>query len=377
MASPVVAGVAAMMLAYNPTLNVEQVKDILYSTATDLGSKGRDNYYGHGLVNAQEALKAVPHTVYVKSIAVSGASSLELGKTTNMSVSVAPSNATNKKVSWSVQNGTGGARIDSSGKLTAEKAGSVTVVATAADGSGVTGRRTVTVTADRSAPTARAIQASQQSKYSAAFDIYAYGVSDISGVASVRFAVWSQPDQSDIKWYNGENFNNGNWGAGVNIANHNNNRGTYQIHAYAADKLGNDGFIGGTTVTVARDTSHPSAGAVTVAPASTYGTTFDTYAINVRDDSGVASVRFAVWSQPDQSDIKWYSGENFNNGNWGLRVDTATITTTGGLQHTCIRHRRQRAADFWAHKCGCLSDTAPPTAKAVTASPLEDLWKFF
>ncbi len=70
-------------------------------------------------------------------------------------------------------------------------------------------------------------------------------------MASVRFAVWSQPGQSDIRWYDGESFNNGNWGAGVNIANHNNNRGTYQIHAYAVNGQGVEGFIGGTTLRVA------------------------------------------------------------------------------------------------------------------------------
>ena len=58
MASPVVAGVAALVLAVNPTLTVDGVKSILYSTATDLGSAGFDTYYANGLVNAQAAVLA-------------------------------------------------------------------------------------------------------------------------------------------------------------------------------------------------------------------------------------------------------------------------------------------------------------------------------
>jgi len=56
MASPVVAGVICLMLAAKPSLTVNQIKDILYSTATDLGADGRDNYYGYGMVNAKKAV---------------------------------------------------------------------------------------------------------------------------------------------------------------------------------------------------------------------------------------------------------------------------------------------------------------------------------
>ena len=56
MAAPIVSGVIALMLSHRPELSVNEVKNILYNTATDLGNSGRDNYYGHGLVNAEAAL---------------------------------------------------------------------------------------------------------------------------------------------------------------------------------------------------------------------------------------------------------------------------------------------------------------------------------
>ncbi len=57
MASPIVAGAAALVWAANPNLTVADVKHILISTADDLGEKGRDDYYGHGRLDVDEAVK--------------------------------------------------------------------------------------------------------------------------------------------------------------------------------------------------------------------------------------------------------------------------------------------------------------------------------
>ncbi|MEM8709566.1 MAG: S8 family serine peptidase [Planctomycetota bacterium] len=58
MAAPHVAGVAALMLALEPTLTPAQITTILTSTATDLGAAGQDNIFGHGLVNAFAACQS-------------------------------------------------------------------------------------------------------------------------------------------------------------------------------------------------------------------------------------------------------------------------------------------------------------------------------
>ena len=52
MATPHVSGVAALMLSVNPNLTPAQIKQILEDTAHDLGSAGKDDEYGYGLVNA-------------------------------------------------------------------------------------------------------------------------------------------------------------------------------------------------------------------------------------------------------------------------------------------------------------------------------------
>jgi hypothetical protein len=65
-----VAGIAALMLAKNPRLTPDEVRDELVATARDLGPKGRDDMFGAGLADAYKAVVAATHgtptTVAVK-----------------------------------------------------------------------------------------------------------------------------------------------------------------------------------------------------------------------------------------------------------------------------------------------------------------------
>jgi len=56
MASPHVNGVVALMREACPELSIEDIKQIIYDTAHDLGSSGEDNDYGYGMVDAYEAV---------------------------------------------------------------------------------------------------------------------------------------------------------------------------------------------------------------------------------------------------------------------------------------------------------------------------------
>jgi subtilisin family serine protease len=56
--SPIVAGVAALVASVNPALSNAEIVDILKSTADDLGATGYDVYFGHGRVNAYQAVLA-------------------------------------------------------------------------------------------------------------------------------------------------------------------------------------------------------------------------------------------------------------------------------------------------------------------------------
>ena len=56
MAGPHVAGIVALMRSANPDLTVEEIKQIIVDTSVDLGPAGNDDSYGHGFVNAYEAV---------------------------------------------------------------------------------------------------------------------------------------------------------------------------------------------------------------------------------------------------------------------------------------------------------------------------------
>jgi len=53
MASPHVAGVAALVWSHHTQCSAAQVRAAMGSTAQDLGTSGRDNSYGHGLIQAK------------------------------------------------------------------------------------------------------------------------------------------------------------------------------------------------------------------------------------------------------------------------------------------------------------------------------------
>jgi subtilisin family serine protease len=57
MACPHVAGVAGLLIGSFPgrTISVSLLREALENTALDLGDPGRDDYFGHGLINAQAA----------------------------------------------------------------------------------------------------------------------------------------------------------------------------------------------------------------------------------------------------------------------------------------------------------------------------------
>ncbi len=57
-ASPIVAGVAALIRAVAPAISPAQVAKYINFTATDLGTPGPDTSYGHGLVNAARAVQS-------------------------------------------------------------------------------------------------------------------------------------------------------------------------------------------------------------------------------------------------------------------------------------------------------------------------------
>lgn len=111
---------------------------------------------GGTLYTGTEGNGVLALVVPVAVITVNGAGNADTvasGSTLQMSADVLPADAMETSVTWSVIQMTGMAAIDQTGLLTGIGAGTVTVRATANDGSGVYGEKVITITAAGTAPT--------------------------------------------------------------------------------------------------------------------------------------------------------------------------------------------------------------------------------
>lgn len=92
------------------------------------------------------AVTATRSPVLVTSVTVTGASDITTkGGTVQLGATIAPADATDHTVTWSIESGSAVATIDQTGKVTAKADGTVTVRATANDASGVYDEATITV----------------------------------------------------------------------------------------------------------------------------------------------------------------------------------------------------------------------------------------
>jgi hypothetical protein len=91
-----VSGVAALIIERDPTIDVAALEELLYSTARDLGPKGRDSQFGFGLVDPLRALNAVGAKVATSDALPAAAPSpplprpLPVSATSGMTVSQVP-----------------------------------------------------------------------------------------------------------------------------------------------------------------------------------------------------------------------------------------------------------------------------------------------
>lgn len=66
--APVISGSCAVLSAGNPNLTALEIENILKETALDLGSPGKDNYFGEGLVQLDTALERAVPTIPVDDL---------------------------------------------------------------------------------------------------------------------------------------------------------------------------------------------------------------------------------------------------------------------------------------------------------------------
>lgn len=83
------------------------------------------------------------------------------------------------------------------------------------------------------------------------FDIIVSNVSDVNGVQKVSLPTWSEIDgQDDIIWYTATRQSDGTYRQHVNVSDHKNSTGVYNVHLYYVENSGKLVGVGGTTVNV-------------------------------------------------------------------------------------------------------------------------------
>jgi len=70
--SPIAAGIGAMIAASNPTLDIDDVEQILFDTCDDIGVPGEDNTFGHGRVNLFQAMLAAANPIDITFTPLAG-----------------------------------------------------------------------------------------------------------------------------------------------------------------------------------------------------------------------------------------------------------------------------------------------------------------
>ncbi|MDR0308560.1 MAG: S8 family serine peptidase, partial [Coriobacteriales bacterium] len=139
-ASPMVAGIAALLYAADPSLTPAAARDILEQTALDIGDAGCDPYYGFGLVDAGAAVAMVQaRAEYAASIHVAAVSldraalTLCVGHTDTLVPTILPADATDQSVAWTSSD-TRIASVDSSGNVAGLGVGNATISVVTNDG---------------------------------------------------------------------------------------------------------------------------------------------------------------------------------------------------------------------------------------------------
>ncbi|SMG36707.1 S8 family serine peptidase [Dethiosulfovibrio salsuginis] len=147
MATPHVAGVAALIAAYRPNLSAGEIKGRILANVTD-NSVLAGSVATRGNLNLYDALRGAKSDVKVTSITVPSSQKvldIDAGTSVALSPTVSPSNATNKVLVWSSSNNFA-ATVSGSGVVKGRYSGTATIYASSNDGSNVSDSVTVNVT---------------------------------------------------------------------------------------------------------------------------------------------------------------------------------------------------------------------------------------
>ncbi len=176
--------------------------------------------------------------------------------------------------------------------------------------------KSTTFTLDKTATASVSVSTNNSS---GAFTITISGIDAPAGVTTIQVPVWSTSNQSNIVWYTATKQSDGTYVVNSTINKHSNMTGTYSIHVYLTDALGNRQAVTSKTMSFT-----PLSTSVSVTANTSNSSYYNIKLTGSVLAEGSSYITYAVWSASGgQDDIEWYKGtEN------GYANNTATIDFT-------------------------------------------------
>ena len=192
---------------------------------------------------------------------------------------------------------------------------------TADDSSHFLGRTTFEVTEP-----SMSVSVENYQKDKGTFDVVIKDIKTPAGVSQVQVPVWAADGQKDLIWHTAIKQNDGSYKTTINIADHNNLIGNYNIHVYLRTKNG----VLKTYVTDGINVLMPNAD-ISITDTDKTETAYDLKITGTGTVKNVTRVRFAVWSEKNgQDDLVWYEGKKNQEGQWTTVADIAKNHRTFG-----------------------------------------------
>lgn len=124
--APIVSAMAAIIKSVRPDLSPKDIKSVLQNNSLDLGTAGKDSYFGYGKVDAYKSISSVlaPQSIKIQQDNID----ININGTSTLTAIITPSNAIDKNILWSSSNAKV-AIVDTNGIVKGISKGNVTITA--------------------------------------------------------------------------------------------------------------------------------------------------------------------------------------------------------------------------------------------------------
>lgn len=212
------------------------------------------------------------------------------------------------------------------------------------------------------------VTVSAYNKGSNSFDVTISNIVSNGELSQVQVPVWTTTKgQDDIVWYKAQRQNDGSYKATVNLSDHGNAFGEYNIHLYYVTTDGKQVGVSANTYTISSNQS------ASQTPRGKIGITYQTdgFVVTISgasDANGIARVNVPVWTESNgQDDIVWYQANKNSDGTYSVKVNYASHNNERGLYNIHLYYVENNG-----QQVGVSTTTASPSASTQSRPLIAD-----